>query len=187
MKEAWKPVREYEALYEVSSFGKVRSLDRKVWNGVGFYLKKGRVLAPWTSAQHLYVSLCDAAPLKHLVHRLVLDAFVGPCPGGQEGCHYDGNPSNNRVSNLRWDTSKNNHADRIRHGNSLRGEKAPSCVLSVDEVLQIRFLCQHTGLYQREIAALYGLDQSTVSNIHTRKNWYWLEELLPTVLRGVEA
>lgn len=51
-----------------------------------------------------------------LVHRLVLEAFVGPCPSGCEGCHYDGNPANNIVSNLRWDTTKNNCLDKRRHG-----------------------------------------------------------------------
>lgn len=50
------------------------------------------------------------------VHRLVLMAFVGPCPSGMEACHNDGDPSNNSLSNLRWDTHKNNMADCIKHG-----------------------------------------------------------------------
>ena len=48
------------------------------------------------------------------VHRLVLLAFVGPCPEGKEACHNDGNQRNNRLDNLRWDTPKANAADRIR-------------------------------------------------------------------------
>lgn len=46
----------------------------------------------------------------------MLTAFVGPCPDGMEGCHNDGDPHNNRLDNLRWDTRANNARDAIRHG-----------------------------------------------------------------------
>jgi hypothetical protein len=42
--------------------------------------------------------------------------FVGPAPEGMEGCHYNGDPTDNRLENLRWDTRKANVADAIRHG-----------------------------------------------------------------------
>jgi len=51
-----------------------------------------------------------------LVHRLVLEAFVGPCPEGQQCCHYDGDKLNNRLSNFRWGTPLENAADSIRLG-----------------------------------------------------------------------
>lgn len=38
-------------------------------------------------------------------HRIILETFVGPCPEGMEGCHTNGCPSDNRLSNLRWDTA----------------------------------------------------------------------------------
>ena len=41
-----------------------------------------------------------------LVHRLVLETFVGAAPAGMEGCHNDGNRFNKRLENLRWDTPK---------------------------------------------------------------------------------
>jgi hypothetical protein len=50
------------------------------------------------------------------VHRLVLEAFVGPCPEGMVGCHNDGDPLNNRLDNLRWDTPSNNERDKWVHG-----------------------------------------------------------------------
>jgi hypothetical protein len=55
------------------------------------------------------------------VHRIVTMAFHGPCPDGMEVCHNDGNPDNNSAANLRWDTRKANHADKLKHGTSLRG------------------------------------------------------------------
>lgn len=51
------------------------------------------------------------------VHRLVLETFVGPCPDGHIACHNDGNPANNKLTNLRWDTHQANADDRVAHGN----------------------------------------------------------------------
>src|SRR5699024_6464865 len=50
------------------------------------------------------------------VHRLVLEAFVGPCPDGMEACHWDDDKTNNHVSNLRWATQSDNMHDRVRNG-----------------------------------------------------------------------
>lgn len=58
----------------------------------------------------------NGQPKNFLVHRLVLEMFVGPCPEGMECCHFDGNKMNNHLSNLRWDTPLANTADQIRHG-----------------------------------------------------------------------
>lgn len=49
-------------------------------------------------------------------HRLVALAWIGPQPDGMEVCHNDGNPANNEVSNLRWDTHSENMKDVRRHG-----------------------------------------------------------------------
>src|SRR5699024_9639299 len=50
------------------------------------------------------------------VHRLVMEAFVGPCPEGMEVCHWNDNASDNRLSNLRYDTRSANTMDMIRNG-----------------------------------------------------------------------
>lgn len=49
------------------------------------------------------------------LHRAVLLAWVGPPPEGAQACHNDGDPANNRVDNLRWDTHSANQLDRYRH------------------------------------------------------------------------
>jgi hypothetical protein len=51
-----------------------------------------------------------------LVHRVILEAFRGPCPEGMEACHFpDPDPANNRIENLRWDTRAENYQDSLRH------------------------------------------------------------------------
>ena len=57
-----------------------------------------------------------------LVHRLVLEAFVGPCPDKKECCHNNGNSLDNRLTNLRWDTRRANCLDSALHGTkAMRG------------------------------------------------------------------
>lgn len=57
------------------------------------------------------------------VHRLVLEAFVGPCPDGTVGCHNDGDTTNNSVGNLRWDTPGANNRDKRTHGTDHQARK----------------------------------------------------------------
>lgn len=120
--EEWRPVVGYEGLYEVSDLGRVRSLDRMIpdrWGGLRPV--KGKILAANISPQTGYktATLTDAAGGRKLyyalVHRLVLEAFVGPCPPGMECCHKDLDRSNEALSNLRWDTRSANTLDAVQH------------------------------------------------------------------------
>ena len=56
----------------------------------------------------------------NFIHTLVLEAFVSLRPIGMVACHNNGNPIDNRVENLRWDTQANNNKDKILHGTSTR-------------------------------------------------------------------
>lgn len=104
------------------------------------------------------------------IHRLVLLAFIGPCPEGMEGCHEDGNRDNNQLSNLRWDTHKNNQADRLRHGTDNRGEKHNLVKLTNTQVLQIRKSRKQFITYQ-EIADKYGVSRRLIGKIIKRQLW----------------
>jgi hypothetical protein len=53
--------------------------------------------------------------------------FLPPPEPGQELCHYDGDPANNRAGNLRWDSHKGNGADMARHGRTRRCAHDPAC------------------------------------------------------------
>ncbi len=124
--ERWKWIAGYEHRYEVSDKGSVRSL-------LG---KSPRILKPGIAHKYAHVTLSGAAHDKMLfrVHRLVLAAFVGPCPLGMQCAHLDGNPSNNSVDNLRWVTPKENASHKIAHGtvrgyvNGVRKSKTVKCV-----------------------------------------------------------
>lgn len=112
--ETWNPVIGYEGVYEVSDFGRVRSIDRFDSRG---RLLRGRILSPKTqSGGYLCVNLWSHNKgSMHYVHRLVLDAFRGTQPDAQ-ACHNDGNQTNNKLENLRWGTASDNASDRVIHG-----------------------------------------------------------------------
>ena len=118
MVELWRPVVGFEGFYEVSNLGHVRSLPRIITYPSGRTCRwQGKALAPGRTGDRLTVALCDAeGQTSHYVHELVLTAFVGPCPDGMEGCHNNGNGTDNNVLNLRWDTRSENTFDRVRHG-----------------------------------------------------------------------
>lgn len=54
----------------------------------------------------------------YFIHTLVASHFIGPRPEGMVICHNDGDPDNNHVSNLRYDTQTNNNLDKVKHGTS---------------------------------------------------------------------
>lgn len=118
--ESWKPVVGYEDYYEVSDYGRVRSLDRECWNGAGWWTKPGRLMKlPLNGDGYHLVSLSVKGKAKsYKVHRLVLEAFEGPCPEGMEGAHNNGIPTDNRLVNLRYCTHQKNNDDKNIHGTS---------------------------------------------------------------------
>lgn len=118
--ERWLPVVGYEGLYEVSDHGRVRSLDREYTRSDGVRTRRsGRVLKPVPNSNgrhQVYLCVPGGKQRPQLVHRLVLEAFVGQCPEGMEACHKDDDHVNNNLSNLRWDTRQGNYDDRVRNG-----------------------------------------------------------------------
>lgn len=176
MSETWKSVVGYEGLYEISDMGQLRSLGRWSRNCHGPTWIKPKMLKPWQvkegNKRRLAFSLRrDGIVSKKYIHRLVLEAFVGPCPEGMEACHNNGDSTDNRLANLRWDTHPNNLADCIVHGTRLRGERQNGAKLTVNAVRAIRAA---QGLTHKQLAVTYGVASSNISAIRARKKWAWL-------------
>jgi hypothetical protein len=162
--ENWKPVVGYEGLYEVSNSGRLRN-TRTGLDKVYTLNKQGN---------RPFVGLWRNNRIKIFKpHTLVLTAFVGPRPHGMECCHNDGNSWNNRLENLRWDTTRNNQLDRIKHGTSNRGERCAAAKLTEAQVLAIRADTRK----QKVIAAEYGVRDSAISRIKSGKRWGHLQSI----------
>jgi len=127
--ESWRAVVGFESGYEVSDLGRVRSITRTVPCKGGTRTVNGRIRKQAvTSVGYSIITMSvDNKLTTKLVHLLVLEAFVGPRPDGMEACHYDGNKTNNRLSNLRWDTKAANAEDAVRVGKRIRFEDQQQC------------------------------------------------------------
>lgn len=114
--EVWADVKCYENKYQVSNYGRVKSKDRKRWNGRCFVRQKGRIMRLAllkTKGGYYYASFhnkSDETPNKTFVHRLVAEAFVenkndAPCVN-----HKNENSRDNRDCNLEWCSCAYNNA-----------------------------------------------------------------------------
>lgn len=174
----WRPISGWP-MYEVSDDGRVRNAFTK------------KSLRPRLSTSgypivDLHVGVRyglseEAKQTTRLVHALVCEAFHGPCPDGMEVAHNNGIRTDARADNLRWDTHKENSADRVAHDTHNRGARNPGVKLTENDVHAIRRRAA-AGESQHALAAVYGVSQPQIGRIISRKKWGWLpDETTPVV------
>jgi hypothetical protein len=155
--EEWRPVVGWERHYRVSDLGRVYSLHQSGRLATGMSVRGGyRVVKLRSEGRRANVP----------VHHMVLEAFVGPRPKGLQGCHGNGNSNDNRLENLRWDTALANHADRLRHGTSLRG-RPPSARLTHEQIHAIRT----DGKTDAHWARTLRVSSASIGAARTGKTW----------------
>ena len=171
--ERWIAILGYEGLYEISDQGRVRGLDRVIIRSTGSkYTVKGAMKAVTPGDPYPIVTLKNRGAQKTIrVHQLVMRAFVGPCPSGLEVCHEDGDCTNNRLENLRYDTRTANHADKKRHGTSNTGSRHGNSKLAEDDVLEIRAAYARGGETYKSLGARYGVNPYQIGLIIRRQRW----------------
>lgn len=100
--QIWKPVSNFENLYEVSNSGRIRSLDRTIQKFGKLCVRKGKILVPCIYKDFKVVRLVDENSSKHFkyLHRLVFQAFIGEIQNGAQIIHKDRNKKNNFPDNL---------------------------------------------------------------------------------------
>ena len=95
---------------------------------------------------------------------IVLLAFVGPCPPGMEACHNNGDCTDDRLENLRWDTPIANKADMLKHGTRQMGENHPKTKLSDADIQQIISI-KERGATLTSVAGMFGVTLARISQI----------------------
>lgn len=105
-----------------------------------------------------------------MVHRLVLEAFVGMCPDRMDAAHGNGNRTDNRLENLRWATRRDNLADRVRHGTDIRGEQQHAHKLTEESASQA-LLDWANSESQTSIAKRLGVTVGTINQLVLGKTW----------------
>ena len=163
-----KPIPGFPGYY-ISRDGKVWSKKRHIW----------RKLSLSTTGGGLQIPLCkNGERTTKTVGRLVLEAWLCPCPEGMECCHNDGDTCNNNLENLRWDTHQANmaDADKWKHGRLLRrprlqGEACSWSKLTAAFVYQIRHILKETHIADAEVARAYSVSTTCIRRIRLEKTW----------------
>jgi hypothetical protein len=161
--EEWRSVEGYEGLYEVSSLGRVRSIERII---LGLFdvphRYKSRVLSPRRNGDgHVKVALYrDRVRTNVHVHSIVLSAFVGHRPPGADARHLNGIPSDNRLANLEWGSRSQNMLDKKWHAGQRNWKLNPLDVAEIKQSLSEPYL----GI-NRDLAAKFSVHPSTISDI----------------------
>jgi len=161
--EIWKDVKGFEGHYQISSFGRVKSL------------KRGRELIMTnveSNLGYLRVKLLkDGKEYPFPVHRLVGLNFLDIVNDKNEINHIDGNKKNNHLLNLEWCNRSENmrHADRTGLRVMLKGQRNHKSKLTDDQIRIIRN--ERNGIYQKDIAKEFNMTQQTISKIINGKLW----------------
>lgn len=123
--EIWKSIKDFNGLYEVSSYGKVRSLDRVILDknkrkirlkGKELYFTKSKIDEKSHLSRFSVQLWKNNKTYLRFVHRLVAETFIPNPENKQTINHIDGNPLNNHVENLEWATYSENQKHAYKYG-----------------------------------------------------------------------
>lgn len=173
-KEIWKDIPNYEGYYQISSFGRVKSLERVIITNT----KKKQVVKECIRKNVLIKGYCRVVFLNKQkrqnmpVHRLVAISFIENSLNKKYVNHIDGNKQNNNVSNLEWVTASENttHSYRLGLNYKTMTENHHSAKLKNRDIPNIIKLSKN-GIKQTEIAIIYKVSPSVINSIIRGRNW----------------
>ncbi len=157
--EIFKDIKDYKGHYQISNFGRVKSIKKK---------REEKILKPISigiNKKYQSVSLCKNAICKHrYIHRLVAEHFIRNPKKKYSVNHKNGNPQNNMVDNLEWatGTEQNNHAFLLGLKKSTDHSK-----LTEKEVIEIH----NSKESPKYLAKKYKISESNISMIKNSKTW----------------
>ncbi len=173
--EIWRDVIGYDGAYQVSNWGRVKSVSRRLVfrNGQKGRLMPTRMLKPVPNKDgYLFCCLWKQSVSKNrFVHSLVLEAFVCPMPEGMECCHFpDNDKTNNRLDNLQWGSSATNGIHSIIHGSNA-GTKNGRAKINDAIANEIRSIWAEGRLSKAAIGRRFGIHGSNVRRVIDRESW----------------
>lgn len=166
--ETWKDVKGFEGKYQVSNFGNVRSIPRKVKGTNGKIQNRKGVLKKFRKDKNGYLTVnfyTRKGNRSKKVHRLVAETFIENTNNHKEVNHIDGDKINNHVKNLEWTDRQGNINHSVKKGLVLKGEKCPGAKLTNQQADEIRELYATKKYKQIEIAEMYGITDGQISRI----------------------
>ncbi len=169
MNKIWKPVHDFQGLYEVNNFGQVRRIhkDHRAKS-------KYHILKPCKKRNgYVQVTLSRHCKFKYVgIHTLVLEAFDCPRPNNQQCNHKDGDKTNNRLENLEWVTKSENekHKFAMHPKCCIKGSKSPMAKLNDEDVVIIKSRIRD-GESCCRIAKDYKVSDACIYHIAKGRHW----------------
>lgn len=173
--EVWKTIKDYNN-YEISNYGNVKSLSRKVKCRNGFRITKEKILKPNKSKQGYLSIQFEKGGKSFLIHRIVALHFVHNIEDKPQVNHINGIKYDNRVENLEWCNQSENQIHAYK--NELQkpslhkrvcGEKQGSSKLKENDIV---FILQN---YRRgmgiKLSKTFNVSQTTILNVVNKKIW----------------
>ena len=161
--EFWIPVVGFVGHYEASNFGNIKSLQRSHKNNTGIQFIEERILKV-AMTNYPSVSLWKNGLLTvKKVHRIVAEAWIANPFNKKEVNHIDANRSNNSIENLEWVSRSENMAHAVKNGLMPKAETHVNTKVSRQDV--VKFCANNPTLKQHEVAAIFSISQSRVSQI----------------------
>ena len=164
-KEIWKPIKEYEGLYEVSNLGRVK----RVGKSTNKTQADGGLMKLRIEKQgYLRVQLSkNNYRIKYSVHRLVAITFLPNLKNKPEVNHIDNNRINNEVNNLEWVTQKENQQHSVHQDRHSRGERHGNSKLTDKAVREIR----KSKLTLSALGKIYGVNLTKIHAVKKYQTW----------------
>lgn len=145
--EIWKDIPDYEGMYQASTLGRIRDS-----NNVIVEVKRGAGNRPYLSNVGR-------------IQDIVATTFLRKRPKDYDTCHGNGDTTNNKLLNLRYDTKHQNMLDRYRIDNNIR-----------NEVCQIRELYNNGTYNQDGLARIYNCSRGRIDSIIKRKTFAYIND-----------
>lgn len=162
--EIWRVWRDGD--YAVSSFGRIKRVKAKRGAVVGRILRQG-----WVKEYRHICLYVKEKKCGFLVHKLVAEVFLGPCPIGKEVNHKDTDKTNNGYWNLEYLTGLQNKQHAARLGLTNLGEKNCSAKLTSKKVRRIRKMHASGRFSFNALGRKFGVRGGTISAVVTGRNW----------------
>lgn len=172
--EEWKAISEFEGIYEISNYGRVKRLQRVAVRGPGT-VRTLKELIRKTRLNQGYETLFlkNGAVNKNVkIHRLVAQEFIDNPHSKIEVNHKDGNKTNNYVGNLEWCTRKENAVHAFRNGliKFRKGQECLNAKLSNEKVIDIKKRIG-AGVSSVIIGEKFGVSKNTINDIKFNRTW----------------
>jgi len=171
MIEIWKDIEGYEGIYEVSNLGRIKALEKLIWNGYGYFIKKEQIrkISCNNKTGYCHIPLwVNNKPKMYYIHRLVASAFINNVENKKEVNHKDGDKKNNNVNNLEWVDRIQN----IRHSIKILGNRQDGSFNNNTKLTELDvYNIKNDNRIHRLIAADYNVSRTAITMIKNNKNW----------------